>query len=68
MAAGFFKKENLSNFKSFVNDDFLKNNIFLNNLYTYDFEASSSAFNKEFYKDIKKMEPFGIKILHQLFI
>ena len=60
MAAGFsLKKENLSNFKSFVNDDFFKNNIFLNNLYTYDFEASSSVLNKEFYKDIQKMEPFG---------
>ena len=60
MAAGFsLKKENLSNFRSFVYDDFSKNNIFLNNLYTYDFEASSSALNKEFYKDIQKMEPFG---------
>ena len=60
MAAGFsLKKENLSNFKLFVNSDFSKNNISLNNLYTYDFEASSSVLNKEFYNDIKKMEPFG---------
>ena len=60
MAAGFsLKKDNLNNFKSFVNNDFLKNDISLNNLFTYDFEASSSAFNKEFYKDIQKMGPFG---------
>jgi len=61
MAAGFsLKKENLSNFKLFVNNDFLRNNVSLNNLHTYDFEASSSALNNEFYNDIKKMEPFGV--------
>ncbi len=60
MAAGFsLKKENLSKFKSFVNDDFLKNNTTLNNVFFYDFEASSSIINKDFYMDIKKMEPFG---------
>ena len=61
MAAGFsLKKDNLSNFKLFVNNDYLKNDIYSNNFYTYDFEASSSALNKEFYNDIKKMEPFGV--------
>ncbi|WP_075500842.1 single-stranded-DNA-specific exonuclease RecJ [Candidatus Pelagibacter communis] len=60
MAAGFsLKKENLSNFKSFVNKDFLKNYIFSNNVYMYDFEASSSALNKEFYKDLQQIGPFG---------
>ncbi len=60
MAAGFsLKKENLSNFKSFVNKDFLKNYIFSNNICMYDFEASSSALNKEFYKDLQQIEPFG---------
>ena len=61
MAAGFsLKKENLSNFRLFVNNDFLKNKVSFNNLNTYDFEASSSVLNKEFYNDIKKMEPFGV--------
>ena len=60
MAAGFsLKKENLSKFKLFVNENFLKNNTSLNNVFVYDFEASSSIINKDFYKDIKKMEPFG---------
>ncbi len=61
MAGGFsLKKENLSNFKSFLNNDFLKNNVSLNDICKYDFEASSSAINKEFYKDIQKMGPFGV--------
>ena len=60
MAAGFsLKKENLSNLKLFINNDFLKKQVSLDNLHTYDFEVSSSAFNKEFYMDIKKIEPFG---------
>ena len=60
MAAGFsLKKENLSNFKLFINNDFLKKQVSSDNLNTYDFELSSSALNKEFYMDIKKMEPFG---------
>ena len=60
MAAGFsLKKENLSNFETFVNNDFLKNNVSSKNVFMYDFEASSSVLNKEFYEDIKKMEPFG---------
>ncbi len=60
MAAGFsLKNENLSNFKLFINNDYLMNNISLNNHYMYDFEASSSALNKDFFKDIQKMEPFG---------
>ncbi len=60
MAAGFsLKKENLSNFKSFIKNDFLKNYDFSNNICMYDFEASSSVLNKEFYKDLQQIEPFG---------
>ena len=58
MAAGFsLKKED---FKSFVENDFSKNKLSIINHYLYDFEASSSIINKDFYKDIKKMEPFGV--------
>ena len=60
MAAGFsLKKEKLSNFKKFINDDFLKKKISTNYLFSYDIEVSSTAFNKSFYNDIKKIGPFG---------
>ena len=60
MAAGFtLKKENLSNFKEFFIKDILKNNISTDNVFKYDAEISSLAFNKNFYNDIKKLEPFG---------
>jgi len=61
MAAGFsLKKEDLSDFKSFIENDFSKNKLSIINHYLYDFEASSSIINKNFYEDIKKMEPFGV--------
>jgi single-stranded-DNA-specific exonuclease len=60
MAAGFtLKKRNLSNFKEFIIIDFLKNSISTNNIFKYDAEVSSTAFNKIFFNDIKKIEPFG---------
>ena len=60
MAAGFtLKKENLSKFKEFFIRDILKNNISTNNVFKYDAEISSLAFNKNFYNDVKKLEPFG---------
>ena len=60
MAAGFtLEKKNLESFKSF----FLKNfSIFAKSLITsfnYDAEVSSTAFNKDFFSDISKIEPFG---------
>ena len=30
-----------------------------NNVFSYDSEVSSIAFNQDFYKDIKRLEPFG---------
>ena len=60
MAAGFtLKKENLSNFKEFFIKDIIKKNISTDNVFEYDAEISSLAFNKDFYNDIKKLEPFG---------
>ena len=60
MAAGFtLKYNNLKNFENFFLNDFLRVNDtkVLNNL--YDAEISSLAINKDFYNDIKKLEPFG---------
>ena len=61
MAAGFsMKNSNLKDFKTFIFKDFINKGVKTNHLFKYDSELSSSAFNKEFFKDIKKIEPFGI--------
>ena len=60
MAAGFtLKKENLSNFKNFIIKDFSKKNIFKDDKFEFDAQISPIAFNKDFFDDIKKIEPFG---------
>jgi len=60
MAAGFtLKKENLKIFKDFISMNYLKMNISTDQIFTYDSEISSIAFNKSFFDDIKKIEPFG---------
>ena len=60
MAAGFtLKKDNLEKFKDFILKDFLKMGASTENIFSYDAEVSSLAFNKNFYHDIKKLEPFG---------
>ena len=60
MAAGFsLEKNNLKNFEEFILKDF-KNMGPANDLkFLYDAEISSLAFNKDFYSNIKKLEPFG---------
>ena len=61
MAAGFtLEKKNLTKFKEFIFNDFLKRKEVMNNFFNYDFEISSTAFNSSFYDDLKKIEPFGI--------
>ena len=60
MAAGFtLEKKNLDNFKDFILEDFSNTVVFKNHTFSYDTEISSHAFNKDFYADIKKLEPFG---------
>jgi len=60
MAAGFtLNKENLKNFENYILEDFLSSNIVNNNIFSFDSEVSSLAFNQDFYNDIKKLEPFG---------
>ena len=59
-AAGFsLHKTNLKNFKDFIFKDFLNTGPVRNNIYLYDAEISSIAFNADFYHDVKKLEPFG---------
>jgi single-stranded-DNA-specific exonuclease len=60
MAAGFsLKNNNLKDFKTFIFRDFINKCAKINQLFHYDSELSSSAFNKEFFTDIKKIGPFG---------
>jgi len=60
MAAGFtLNKDNLKDFENYIFEDFLKSNIVNHNIFSYESEISSLAFNQDFYDDIKKIEPFG---------
>jgi single-stranded-DNA-specific exonuclease len=60
MAAGFtLSKDNLKVFENYILEDFLKSNNVNNNIFFYESEVSSLAFNQDFYDDIKKLEPFG---------
>ncbi len=60
MAAGFtLKKDNLNDFKNFILEDYKKNITSKKQTFIYDAEISSYAFNREFYNEIKKLEPFG---------
>ena len=59
-AAGFtLKKENLPLFKDFVLKDFKKKECSTNLIFEYESEISVSAFNINFFNDIKKISPFG---------
>ena len=60
MAAGLtLKKENLEIFKLFILKNFSHTGSYLNQKYNYDAEISSGAINKDFFNNIKKIEPFG---------
>jgi single-stranded-DNA-specific exonuclease len=60
MAAGFtLKKDNLKVFEDFMLKNFLKMGSSINYSFNYDTEISSIAFNKTFFDDIKKIQPFG---------
>ena len=60
MAAGFtLSKENLKIFNDYILEDFQKNTNFRNNTFYYDSEISSHSLKKEFYENLKKIEPFG---------
>ena len=60
MAAGFsLQVDKLLDFKNFLYKDFKNQKTLFSNIFNYDYEISSIAFNKEFFNEIKKMEPFG---------
>jgi single-stranded-DNA-specific exonuclease len=60
MAAGFtLEKNNINKFKDFIIRDFSESTDLKINTFSYDAEISSQAFNRSFYNDIKKLEPFG---------
>ena len=69
MAAGFsLEKINLKDFSNFILNDFSKKKDYKDFFFSYEAEISSFAFNKEFYKDIKKLEPFGINNPNPIFL
>ena len=60
MAGGFILKKNqLNNFRRFINQDFLMNRSKSESEFRYDSEVSFSALNKDFLEDINKLQPFG---------
>jgi single-stranded-DNA-specific exonuclease len=60
MAAGFtLNRDNLKAFENYILEDFLKSNTVNNNIFSYESEISSLAFNQDLYDNIKKLEPFG---------
>jgi single-stranded-DNA-specific exonuclease len=60
MAAGFtLNKTSLEDFENYILEDFLKSNTVNINIFSYESEISSLAFNQDFYDNIKKLEPFG---------
>ena len=60
MAAGFsLKKSMMNNFKLFMEKSYRHSNIKNNNTFNYVSKISTMAFNKNFYKNFSKLEPFG---------
>jgi single-stranded-DNA-specific exonuclease len=59
MAAGFtLKKNDIKKFQNFLQNSFKKKNI-IEDVFNYDDEVSSTAYNKKFFNEIKKLEPYG---------
>ena len=68
LAAGFsFKKKNIYLLRSFIEKDFSKKNINLDNSIKYDSEISASAINSHFLNEISKLGPFGNENLLPIF-
>jgi len=60
MAAGFIlKKNNLCIFEDLILKNYLETGVSTISTFNYDGEISSIALNKDFYNDIKKIEPYG---------
>ena len=60
MAAGFsLNEKNFSKFKDFIQKDFIKKSVLLDDSFYYDSELSSNKLRQEFLNDLKKIEPFG---------
>ena len=60
MAAGFsLNEKNFLKFKTFIQKDYFKKSIHLDDSCYYDSELSSGRLSQEFFNDLKKIEPFG---------
>ena len=69
MAAGFtLEKNKLSKFKDTILKDFSNSMTIKNDVFLYDAEISTQAFNSDFYNDLKKLEPFGTSNPNPIFL
>jgi len=60
MAGGFtLKKKMINNFQLYIEKSYKNLRIKNSNIFNYDSKISSFAFNKNFYDEISKLEPFG---------
>tara|TARA_B110000196_G_scaffold318901_1_gene335384 strand:+ start:177 stop:1871 length:1695 start_codon:yes stop_codon:yes gene_type:complete len=60
MAAGFtLMKSKLNIFEDFILNHFLESGASTERIFNYDSKISSIAFNKNFFDDIRRIEPFG---------
>ena len=60
MAAGFtIRKNKFKILEKFIEDDYLKKNISIDDSLKYDSEISSSSINRNFTNEINKLGPFG---------
>ena len=55
----FYQKSNRLIFEEFILNDFIRSNTSFDTSLKYDSQISSTAFNKDFFDDIKRIEPFG---------
>lgn len=67
LAAGFsIDKSKIKDFEKFINNKFKENNIFYNNKYIS--KISLNAVNVDFYKDLKRLAPFGSGYPNPIFL
>ena len=60
MAAGFsLSEKNFLNFKRFIQKDYTKRDVFLDDSYYYDSELSSNRLSQNFLNDLNMIQPFG---------
>ena len=69
MAGGFTLNENmLNNFQDYLSKSYKKIKFVNDDSFYFDRKISTTAFNKDFFTDIKKLEPFGNNNIEPIFL